>query len=143
MRISDWSSDVCSSDLSAALKGEESRQVLYLLGPVGAGKSSLIEKLRRGLEDADPIYAIEGCPMQEEPLHLIPRPLRREFEQMPDAPIEGDLCPICRFRVEEEHGGRYEDRPVSTVGVSQQSLRGAVGRTAVRGRGCQYVLISG
>src|SRR3546814_15514826 len=63
--------------------------------------------------------------MQEEPLHLIPRPLRREFEKMLDAPIEGDLCPICRFRVEEEHGGRYEDVPVTTVGFSKQSRRGA------------------
>src|SRR3546814_6897243 len=62
--------------------------------------------------------------MQEEPLHLIPRPLRREFEKMLDAPIEGDLCPICRFRVEEEHGGRYEDVPVTTVGFSKQSRRG-------------------
>jgi len=34
---------------SAALKGEESRQVLYLMGPVGSGKSSLVEKLQRGL----------------------------------------------------------------------------------------------
>lgn len=38
---------------SASLKGEESRQVLYLLGPVGAGKSSLMEKLKEGLEDSD------------------------------------------------------------------------------------------
>ena len=35
---------------SASLKGEESRQVLYLMGPVGSGKSSLVEKLQRGLE---------------------------------------------------------------------------------------------
>jgi len=55
---------------SAALKGEESRQVLYLMGPVGSGKSSLVEKLQRGLESSDPIYAIDGCPMFEEPLHL-------------------------------------------------------------------------
>ena len=35
---------------AASLKGEESRQVLYLMGPVGSGKSSLAEKLHRGLE---------------------------------------------------------------------------------------------
>src|SRR3546814_16370330 len=140
MRISDWSSDVCSSDLSAALKGEESRQVLYLLGPVGAGKSSLIEKLRRGLEEADPIYAIEGCPMQEEPLHLIPRPLRREFEKMLDVPVEGELCPICRFRVEEEHGGRYENVPVTTVAFSRSEERrgGKEWVSRCRSRGWPY-----
>src|SRR6266853_611150 len=37
---------------SASLKGEESRQVLYLMGPVGSGKSSLVERLQRGLEQA-------------------------------------------------------------------------------------------
>src|ERR1700758_885190 len=38
---------------AASLKGEESRQVLYLMGPVGSGKSSLAEKLQRGLEASD------------------------------------------------------------------------------------------
>src|SRR5207245_7665460 len=57
---------------SASLKGEESRQVLYLMGPVGSGKSSLVEKLQRGLEEAEAAYAVEGCPMFDEPLHLIP-----------------------------------------------------------------------
>jgi len=66
---------------AASLKGEESRQVLYLMGPVGSGKSSLAEKLHRGLEESDPIFAIEGCPMFEEPLHLIPRHLRKNLKR--------------------------------------------------------------
>src|SRR5215813_1371455 len=97
---------------AASLKGEESRQVLYLMGPVGSGKSSLVEKLHRGLHDALPIYTIEGCPMFEEPLHLIPRHLRKEFEKMLGVHIEGDLCPVCRFRLKEEFGTRYEEVPV-------------------------------
>ncbi len=109
---------------AAALQGEESRQVLYLMGPVGAGKSSLTESLRRGLEEAEPIHAIAGCPMQEEPLHLIPRNLRREFEKMLDVPIEGDLCPVCRYRLEHEFKGRYEEVPVETVSFSKQARRG-------------------
>ncbi len=39
---------------SAAMGGEEARQVLYLMGPVGSGKSSLLERLKRGLEDLEP-----------------------------------------------------------------------------------------
>jgi serine protein kinase len=109
---------------AAALKGEENRQVLYLLGPVGAGKSSLIEALRRGLEHSPPFYAIDGCPMHEEPLHLIPRHLRREFEKMLEVTIEGDLCPVCHFRLEEEFGKRYEDVPIRTVTYSKQARRG-------------------
>jgi serine protein kinase len=109
---------------SAALKGEESRQVLYLMGPVGSGKSSLLEKLQHGLEDSEPFYAIEGCPMNEEPLHLIPRHLRREFEKMLGVHIEGDLCPVCRFRLKEEFGGRYEEVPVVTRLFSKRSRTG-------------------
>lgn len=109
---------------SAALHGEESRQVLYFMGPVGAGKSSLVEKLQRGLEEVDPVYAIEGCPMREEPLHLIPRHLRREFEKMLGAHIEGELCPVCRFRLQEEFGGRYEEVPVVTAPFSKHDRRG-------------------
>jgi serine protein kinase len=109
---------------AASLKGEESRQVLYLMGPVGSGKSSLVEKLHRGLEESDPIYMIEGCPMFEEPLHLIPRHLRKEFEKMLGVHIEGDLCPVCRFRLKEEFNGRYEEFPIATVEFSKRARVG-------------------
>jgi serine protein kinase len=109
---------------AAALKGEENRQVLYLLGPVGAGKSSLIEAMRHGLELSPAFYAIDGCPMREEPLHLIPRHLRGEFEKMLDVKIEGDLCPVCHFRLEAEFGNRYEEVPIKTVTYSKQARRG-------------------
>lgn len=109
---------------SAALHGEESRQVLYLMGPVGAGKSSIVDKIQRGLELSEPVYAIEGCPMAEEPLHLIPHHLRKEFEKMLDAHIEGELCPVCRYRLKEEFKGRYEDVSVVKVPFSRHERRG-------------------
>ncbi len=109
---------------SASLKGEESRQVLYLMGPVGSGKSSIVEKLQKGLEASEPFYAIENCPMFEEPLHLIPRHLRREFEKMLGVHIEGDLCPVCRFRLKEEYGGRYEEVPVVVKSFSKRNRVG-------------------
>ena len=109
---------------AAAMGGEESRQVLYLMGPVGSGKSSLVERLKRGLEDLAPIYVIEGCPINEQPLHLIPRHLRPAFEEMLGAKVEGDLCPVCRYRLMEEFGGRYEEVPVRTVSFSKRGRRG-------------------
>ena len=109
---------------SASLKGEESRQVLYLMGPVGSGKSSLVERVQRGLEQAPPIYAIEGCPMNEEPLHLIPRHLRREFEKMLGVHVEGDLCPVCRYRLRTEFNQRYEEFPVVTRNFSKRNRVG-------------------
>ena len=66
---------------SASLKGEESRQVLLLMGPVGSGKSALADAVKKALEKAaDPVYHLDGCPVREEPLHLLPRSLRGEFE---------------------------------------------------------------
>ncbi len=109
---------------SASLKGEESRQVLYLMGPVGSGKSSLVERIQRGLEQLEPVYAIEGCPMHEEALHLIPRHLRREFEKMLGAHIEGDLCPVCRYRLKEQYGLRYEEVRVETRNFSKRNRIG-------------------
>jgi serine protein kinase len=48
---------------------EERKQVLYLLGPVGGGKSSIAERLK-SLMEAYPIYALKGSPVNESPLGL-------------------------------------------------------------------------
>ena len=48
---------------------EEKKQILYLLGPVGGGKSSLAEKLKQLMEHI-PFYAIKGSPVFESPLGL-------------------------------------------------------------------------
>ncbi len=48
---------------------EERKQVLYLLGPVGGGKSSIAERLK-SLMEARPIYALKGSPVNESPLGL-------------------------------------------------------------------------
>ena len=68
---------------------EEKKQILYLLGPVGGGKSSLAEKLKALMQKV-PFYAIKGSPVNESPLGL--------FDPAEDGPI-----------LEEEYGipGRY------------------------------------
>ena len=52
---------------------EEARQILYLLGPVGGGKSSLAERLK-SLMERNPIYALKAgdqiSPVFESPLGL-------------------------------------------------------------------------
>jgi serine protein kinase len=48
---------------------EEKKQILYLLGPVGGGKSSLAEKLKSLIQRV-PFYAIKGSPVHESPLGL-------------------------------------------------------------------------
>ena len=48
---------------------EEKKQILYLLGPVGGGKSSLAEKLKSLMEKIS-FYALKGSPVFESPLGL-------------------------------------------------------------------------
>ncbi len=56
--------------LKRAAQGlEEAKQVLYLLGPVGGGKSSLAERLKELMERV-PFYAVKGSPVYESPLAL-------------------------------------------------------------------------
>ncbi|WP_148864045.1 PrkA family serine protein kinase [Marinobacter fonticola] len=57
---------------------EEKKQILYLLGPVGGGKSSLAEKLKQLMQKV-PFYAIKGSPVNESPLGL--------FDPQEDGPI--------------------------------------------------------
>jgi serine protein kinase len=110
---------------SAAQRLEVRKRVLLLMGPVGGGKSTIVYLLKRGLEaysrtPAGAIYAIKGCPMHEEPLHLIPHELRADVEKEFGLYIEGDLCPHCRYMVDNEYKGRIEDVPVKRISFSEK-----------------------
>jgi len=48
---------------------EEKKQILYLLGPVGGGKSSIAERLKQLMEQV-PMYALKNSPVNESPLGL-------------------------------------------------------------------------
>jgi serine protein kinase len=58
---------------SAADGLEESKQILYLLGPVGGGKSSIATRLRELMEQ-EPVYVIDGSPVFESPLSIFNTP---------------------------------------------------------------------
>jgi serine protein kinase len=108
---------------SASLKGEESRQVLLLMGPVGAGKSALTEHIKKALEQL-PYYHLKGDPQRGEPLQLIPRGLRPQFEKELGVKIEGDLSPVARDNLLREYDGRFENYPVEESTFSQRGRRG-------------------
>ena len=48
---------------------EEKKQILYLLGPVGGGKSSLAERLKELMQKV-PIYMLKGSPTNDHPFCL-------------------------------------------------------------------------
>ena len=108
---------------SAAKKGEESRQVLLLMGPVGAGKSDLTEHIKRSLEGST-YFHVKGDPQRGEPLQLIPRNLRDNFENILGVKIDGDISPVLRYLLIEEMAGKYEDFNVVETSFSQRGRRG-------------------
>lgn len=114
---------------SAARRLDVRKRILLLMGPVSGGKSTLVTLLKRGLEqysrtDAGAVYAIEGCPMHEDPLHLIPLELRPEIEKELSVRIEGNLCPSCQMRLKNEYKGDIEQVPVVRVLLSEEERVG-------------------
>ncbi len=114
---------------SAACRLDVRKRILLLMGPVSGGKSTIVNLLKRGLEkysrtEAGALYAIKDCPMHEEPLHLIPKELRSEFQQEYGIYIEGNLCPICQLMVEEKYQGRIEEVPVKRIILSEEKRVG-------------------
>lgn len=109
---------------SAARRLDVRKRILLLMGPVSGGKSTIVTLLKRGLEqysrtEQGAVYAIAGCPMHEDPLHLIPHALRPHIEQELGIRIEGNLCPICQLRLEQEFQGDIEHVPVERVLLSE------------------------
>src|SRR6476661_4490737 len=86
---------------TAAERMEEKKQILYLLGPVGGGKSSIAERLKQLMEHV-PFYAIKGSPVNESPLGL--------FDPLEDGPL-----------LEKEYGipARYLNRILSPWAVKR------------------------
>lgn len=114
---------------SAAQRLEVRKRILLLMGPVGGGKSTIVTMLKRGLEhwtrtEEGAVYAIKGCPMHEEPLHLIPNELRPEIEKHYGIYIEGELCPQCRYNLEHVYQGRHEDVLVQRILFSEKDRIG-------------------
>ena len=108
----------------AARRLDVRKRILLLMGPVSGGKSTIVTLLKRGLEqysrtDEGAVYAIKGCPMHEDPLHLIPQHLREDFFKEYGIRIEGSLSPLNTMRLEQEYGGHIEDVLVERIFFSE------------------------
>ncbi|WP_301109485.1 PrkA family serine protein kinase [Sporosarcina sp.] len=108
----------------AAKRLDVKKRVLLLMGPVSGGKSTIVTMLKRGLEeysrtDEGAVYAIKGCPMHEDPLHLIPMSLRNSFFEEYGIRVEGSLSPLNRLRLEEEYEGKIEEVLIERVLFSE------------------------
>lgn len=113
----------------AAKRLDVRKRILLLMGPVSGGKSTIVTLLKRGFEkysktDEGAVYAIKGCPMHEDPLHLIPHELRDEFFEEYGVRIEGSLSPLNAMRLDKEFNGRLEDVMVERIFFSEDKRVG-------------------
>jgi serine protein kinase len=129
---------------------EEKKQILYLLGPVGGGKSSLAEKLKSLMQE-QPIYSLKGSPIQETPLGLF-KPeedgqiLEEEFG-IPSRHVRGIMSPWAAKRLKEFNGDIRQFRVVkhypsilNQVGIAKtepgdennQDISSLVGKVDIR-----------
>ena len=106
---------------------EERKQILYLLGPVGGGKSSLAERLK-ALMEVKPIYVLKAgdqiSPVFESPLCLFdPLIQGDEIEKkygVPRRRLSGLMSPWCLKRLDEFKGDLSN---FSVVKLSPSRLR--------------------
>src|SRR6201989_1627357 len=90
---------------------EERKQILYLLGPVGGGKSSLAERLK-SLMEVHPVYVLKAdneiSPVFESPLSLFdPETMGPQIEErygIPRRRLTGLMSPWCLKRLDEFGG---------------------------------------
>ncbi|MGH8222775.1 MAG: PrkA family serine protein kinase [Woeseiaceae bacterium] len=129
---------------------EEKKQILYLLGPVGGGKSSLAEKLKQLMEKV-PFYALKGSPMQESPLGLFSpvedaKILYEEYG-IPERYVNTIMSPwaakrlkefngdVTRFRVVKQHPSTLNQIAVSKTepgDENNQDISSLVGKVDIR-----------
>ena len=96
---------------------EEQKQILYLLGPVGGGKSSLAEKLK-SLMEKFPIYCLKDSPVFESPLGLFEKSedgeiLEQEYG-IPTRYLRARMSPWAVKRL-HEYGGDITQFRVTRV----------------------------
>jgi serine protein kinase len=114
---------------AAAAGSDVGRRLLLLLGPPSGGKSSLVILLKRGLEeychtDAGALYALQGSPLHESPLNLIPASLRPRFRATYGVDIQGELSPYARARLDDEVQGDFMRFPVERIFLSEAARVG-------------------
>ncbi len=129
---------------------EEKKQILYLLGPVGGGKSSLAEKLKVLMEKI-PFYAIKDSPVYESPLGLFSAeedgPILEEKYGIPRRFVETIMSPwavkrlheyngdISKFKVVKLYPSRYHQVAVTKTepgDENNQDISSLVGKVDIR-----------
>jgi serine protein kinase len=114
---------------AASAGSDVGRRLLLLLGPPSGGKSSAVILMKRGLEeyshtDEGALYGLQGSPLHESPLNLVPASLRSKFRESYGVDITGELSPYCQARLDDEFHGDFMQYPVERIFLSEASRLG-------------------
>lgn len=130
---------------------EESKQILYLLGPVGGGKSTIAEKLKEIMEWT-PVYVLKDSPVFESPLGLFnPKekyaPLLEKKYGIPQSAFQSVMSPwaveklkeyggdISKFKVQKIYPSRLKQVCITRVepgDENNQDISALVGKIDIR-----------
>jgi serine protein kinase len=116
--------------LKAGAEGLEiGKRIIMLVGPPGSGKSTLVNGTKRAIEaysrtDEGALYAISGCPMHEDPMHLMPKSMRPMLEEDFNITIDGDLCPHCAATYGDLGTEALKEVPVERFVLSEKDRVG-------------------
>lgn len=105
------------------------KRIVMLMGPVGGGKSTIVSMLKKGLEqytasEKGKVFAIEGCPLHEDPLHALPEAFRIKIREQNNIYIEGKLCPSCQYKLDNDFNGDFKKFKIERILFSEQSRTG-------------------
>ena len=116
--------------LKAAASGSEvSKRILLVYGPTSSGKSQTGILIKRGLEAFSKtapgaVYAISDCPQHENPMNLVPHPVRPDFLHKYGIHVEGELCPVCSLNLKERYDNDIYKVPVKRIFFSEKDRVG-------------------
>jgi serine protein kinase len=114
---------------AASAGSDVGRRLLLLLGPPSGGKSTAVILMKRGLEEYShteegALYALQGSPLHESPLNLVPASMRARFRDNYGVDPFGELSPYSQVRLDEEFHGDFMQFPVERVFLSEASRVG-------------------
>jgi serine protein kinase len=114
---------------AASAGSDVGRRLLLMLGPPSGGKSSVVILLKRALEDYShtdegALYALQGSPLHESPLNLIPATMRPKFRETYGIELEGQLTPHSQSVLDDNYDGDFMQYPVERIFLSEASRIG-------------------
>ncbi len=114
---------------AASAGSDVGRRLLLLLGPPSGGKSSIVILLKRALEEYShteegAIYALQGSPLHESPMNLIPTSMRAKFRETYGVEINGHVSPYAQAILDDEYQGDFMQYPVERIFLTEAARVG-------------------